>query len=313
MDNTVEESNFIEDYIDSTSLFVKFMIASKQWSSLSLREVNIWKNNFDSNLVSQYYSSRLLSHFLYYSEHDMELMLKKGVEDIIVNSVILQEQLKSNFSCLPQDLSHIYNSEISKTLFIPLLDKNKPHESGNQMARILVQKLGISQSNTTFHYDLSDLHSKYTRVVIVDDCIGSGHQFTDFLDTAQTRDNSFLMKWCSDNNIQLFYLSLIGFKNTVERLNNTMTNISIHCVQLVDECLRVFNDESYVWTDKSEMINAKEHIQSILNSVEVPLMGYNNLDFLVAMHSNIPDWSLPLLWKSRDNWQLLMRRKNSDD
>lgn len=302
-----------DDFIDNANKFITFMLECRQWSGLDMDDIDQWISNFRNyNAEGIYYAYKLLCQTIYFSEDDLEFLLKEGIINTVINSDILNEQLLHEFQLSQQELQYRINNELKTTLFVPLLDGDKPHESGNQLSRILVQRMGINSSQSLFTYKLSDAHASFKRLIIVDDCIGSGDQCFEFWEKkARTADGTLLKDWCERNNIKAYYVALIGYTNSIEKLKNDLKGLNFCCVIKLSETHKVFSDTSYVWKDSTEMSLAKEYFSEILNEKCIPLYGYKDLDFAAVMHRNIPDWSLPLFWKGNSEWKILMKRKNS--
>lgn len=83
------------------------------------------------------------------------------------------------------------------------------------------------------------------------------------------------------------------------------------CETLTDE-QRVFSTNSRFFESQDEKDRAIDYLQKLLKDKQISLTGYAGLDYAVAFHHNIPDWSLPLFHKRRSNWRPLVMRKDSD-
>lgn len=159
------------------------------------------------------------------------------------------------------------------------------------------------------------MKNQITKLIIVDDCVGSGDQLTNFWTTSTVTDNGNIVtisEFCNIHQIQAKYLTLFGYEESIQNLRTKLSGIDIYCVRLLYDNLRVFSDSSYIWEDIDERDKALKLFAEITKNAGIPLWGYKNLDFAFMMHKTIPDWSLPLFWKENADWNLLMRRKNSD-
>jgi hypothetical protein len=107
------------------------------------------------------------------------------------------------------------------------------------------------------------------------------------------------------------YVALIGYVNSLHNLSNELPDLSIYCIETLQDEYRVFGKDTIYWSDDAEREDAIAYFKSITDTQGIPLFGYNELDFALIMHQNIPDWSLPLFWKGTTDWPILMRRKNS--
>lgn len=305
-------------HINRCKSYVAFMLSQQQWSGLTKAEVDRWLSNF-RNLQSKeiLLVYKLLTNIIYFSEKDVLEALKEGVHNCICYKAILDKQTNADFGLSQQALSNILKEEINKTCFIPLLDSDSPHESGNYITRLLVQQGIIPQECSMFIDRLATTFQSgtVTRLVIVDDCVGSGNQLRDFWEDTLVfvgTENIPLKELCKRYNIGTNYLTLFGYDQSILGLKNEFKDLDIHCVRFLSETQRVFSDSSYIWENCGERDAALELFNSLAKDSGIPLYGYRSLDFAFIMHQTIPDWSLPLLWKETADWKLLMRRKNSN-
>jgi len=325
--NTFKDSNKIMEKIDSEKslyinkckAFISFMVSQQQWSGLSMASIDLWLKNFKKlSIDEQGLVFKLLTNIIYFSENDMLDALKLGVYKCLSYKDILEKQLSSCFTTSIHTLNSMHKANINKSCFVPLLDKDAPHESGNNICRTLVQQGIIPSNHSIFIEQVPQLLKSLpiTNLVIVDDCVGSGDQFKAFWKETQISDEENVLtitELCNKYNIKANYLTLFGYDKGIEELRKNYTNLNIVCVQNLTENHRVFSNISYIWEDEEERKKAILLFSSIAKSAGISFYGYNYLDFAFIMHKTIPDWSLPLFWQENDDWRLLLRRKNSDD
>lgn len=304
-------------HINKCKSFIDFMLSQQQWSGLTKNEVERWLNNFhglpprETLLIY-----KLLTSLIYYSEKDVLDALREGIHSCLFYDIVLERQKAADFTLSQHALSNIAKNELKNTRFIPLLDSDSPHESGNYVTRLLVQQ-GLVATNQSMFLDkvvMAFQSQKFSRLVVVDDCVGSGDQLCDFWEKAVVNINSNpvpLKSFCSSNEIEVNYLTLFGYDKSILRLKKELCDLKICCVRTLSDSQRVFQENSYVWTTEEERKVALELIKKLTNECGIPLYGYKDLDFAFIMHQTIPDWSLPLFWKENVDWKLLMRRKNS--
>jgi hypothetical protein len=306
-----------EIYINRCKQFIEVMINTKQWSGLTKNDVHRWVSNFKNLSPNQLYIVyKLLTNIVYYSNDDIVFLLKDGIRNRLFNGIILNNQIGSDFHLDDTQITDIINAEMKCTCFIPLLDTNSPHESGNYISRLLVQNNIIDKCQSIFLSGVKDAitNFNYKRIVIVDDCVGSGDQLNEFWNSKATIDNTntLLKEWAKVENIEVNYLVLVGYKKTMVELSNNLPKINFYCLRELDDDLRVFNDKSYIWEDTNEKNLALSLFDTIAVNNDIALYGYKLLDFAFIMDKTIPDWSLPIFWKNNKNWNNLMTRKDSN-
>lgn len=306
-------------YISKCREYINFMFSQQQWSGLTQAEVNQWLQNFSAlGPEEMELVYKLLVNIIYFSEKDLESVLREGVYSCVAYNAILNKQLNSGFETSSHALSTAYEDELQKTCFVPLLDSHSPHESGNFVSRLLVQRGIVDETQSMFIEDAVNAikANRFSRVVIVDDCVGSGQQLESFWKSQQVNDDDMSVSievFCQKYNVSANYLTLFGYNQNIHRLQNELPELRILCVRLLGDEHRVFNKNSYIWHDEAELQRAQELFANLCMDAGIPLYGYRNLDFAFIMHNTIPDWSLPIFWKRNNDWNLLMRRKNSDD
>jgi len=306
------KANKFQDYLDNANLAIKFFLECHQWSGLKREVVTKWLGNFSGSLQGKYYATRLLSQLFYYSEIDLEILLKEGVFNIVITKeLLLKKQLSAGFGLNQNQLQIEFDRAMERTLFIPLLDVNEPYESGNQIARMLVQQLGVPNSQVTFAGKITSSHNVFERIIIIDDCIGSGDQCRKFWENTQIADGTLLRQWCRDQHVTAHYVALIGYEQNIIKLSKEFTDLKICCVERLEDEHSIFGQNSIFWRDEEEKNNAMSYFDQITLENEIPIFGHGDMDFSVIMHKNIPDWSLPMFWRGNQNWSILMRRKNS--
>lgn len=306
-------------YISKCKEYINFMFLQQQWSGLTQAEVNLWLQNFRTlGIEEMELVYKLLVNIIYFSEKDLESVLREGVYNCVGYKSVLEKQKNSQFETSSRALETTYKDELKRTCFIPLLDSNSPHESGNFVARLLVQRGIIDATQSMFIDDAATAikSGEFSRVVIVDDCVGSGQQLETFWNFQTVTDGGALVSirdFCKKYGVKANYLTLFGYNNNIERLQKELTELKVFCARLLSDEHRVFGKISYIWDDEEELQKALELFATLCETAGIPLYGYRDLDFAFIMHNTIPDWSLPLFWKRNADWNLLMRRKNSDD
>lgn len=307
-------------YITKCKAFIDFMLLQQQWSGITKRDIDKWINNFqglsEDELRLVY---RLLTNIIYFSEKDVTEVLKRGVFECVSYNSVLTAQKTQGFALSQKALRNIYEQELNGSCFVPLLDSGAPHESGNYVTRLLVQQGIVPQDKSMFLNSALPLliSGKIRKLIIVDDCVGSGQQLTDFWETKTVANIGgvplTLKALCQKYGITANYLTLFGYEKNIQRLRGKFPDLTIFCVRYLRDKHRVFSDESYVWDDTTERDKALELFKSVTKDVGIPLYGYKGLDFAFIMHQTVPDWSLPVFWKENADWNLLLRRKNSND
>lgn len=306
-------------YINKCKAFIDFMLTQQQWSGLTKSDIDSWLNNFkELSHEERELVYKLLTNLIYFSENDVADALEKGVYDCLSYSVILNKQKLSKFSLSTNALKNVHKENINKACFVPLLDSGAPHESANNICRTLVQQGIIPDERSKFIYQVPDLlkTGQVNNLIIVDDCVGSGDQLRTFWEKTRIDiDGSSLSikELCHKYSVKANYLTLFGYNKSIETLRKELSDLNIICVRELNDQHRVFSDSSYIWKNDEEKAKALDLFDSLAKNAGIPTYGYKKLDFAFVMHKTIPDWTLPIFWKENSDWNLLLRRKNSND
>ena len=127
------------------------MLLQQQWSGLTKVDIDRWIGNFGGlSDEEQMLVYKLLSNIIYYSENDLIEILKEGVYKCVAYESILEQQRNIKFNLSQKALRNIYEEELRQSCFVPLLDSDSPHESGNYMARLMVQQGIIANEQSMF-------------------------------------------------------------------------------------------------------------------------------------------------------------------
>lgn len=305
----------MELYCSNKKALLRTICRSNQWSGITEGNIDDWLYHNFKEVKGKYFAIKILLHGLYYSENNLIALLKDGIFNKILGNNIKKQLIgDGNIYKLKSEIEAEIKDELSKTLFIPLLDNDKPSESGNAIIRYLNHKLSIPSANTAFHFlvDLQQLHA-YKRIIIVDDCLGSGDQLTGFWNY---NDKFRVIKEEAQRlGLEIYYLILIGNEESLTQLqiNGELVGLKVVICEKVNKENGVFHLANNIWSgDQDEMDDAIRYFDNISATYSVPRLGFNNMDFAVFIHNTTPDWSLPIFWTENSDWKPLFKRKNSE-
>lgn len=293
-----------------------FYIEARCWDGIDHETFAAWLQNFPDD-EGQYYALRLLHRFIYYSENDVVQLCRYGIFNLLLGADLLDDQRASDFSRSQKQLEQKMGLAIASSRFVPLLDQVKPYESGNLITHILVHKLSFSGSLIINPDDVvREIQKGCQHIIIVDDCVGSGDQITAYWTKPFRFKGSYLISFRdvaqSFPKVRFHYLALVAAAKGIRKAIKSTSGLNILSCETLTDDYRVFSKGSRFFSSEQEKKRAREYLTALLKPQRISIMGYDNLDFAVAFHHNIPDWSLPLFHKRRDNWRPLMIRKDSD-
>ena len=297
-------------YMDQCALFIEFLLKKRQWSGIGRADYNRWKNNFKEIEDGDYIAVRIIDSLLYYSEDDMLKMMDDSIMKVYEKEVILPLQIEKRFSSLPSEVEYAVREAMNSTIVMPCLeDVQDPGASGPEIVRNIRNHF-TPQLQIVYNHNLHPT-AEYKILIIIDDCIGSGKQCETFWNEAEIREDKLLREWVKEKGVKAHYIALVGYKKTVEELNEKFSDITFSCAEYLSDYHQVFSDVSRCWMDNEEQVWAMKLLEEKLNEHGIELNGYSGLSFAVALHKTIPDWSLPMLFKNKNDWQHLLERKTT--
>lgn len=192
---------------------------------------------------------------------------------------------------------------------IPVVRRDDPPtKSGYIVARLLKQELRINERWIVQPDSIADHLSKGTAFCLfVDDFLGTGRQFEDFVNTLPM-DRSF-------STVYAAYTPLVAYKQGLVDLRDKFPNLRMMAVETLDDSHRLFHAESHCFDDGVNAAEiAKTFYYDFLETKGIRIdpalaCGYGNLQLAYAFKHGIPDNNLPILWwSSTSGWNPLFVR-----
>lgn len=264
----------------------KFGEITKRWGDAD------FKKDFDGildNWINQFTTDErpllleLLKNFYYYTEKAID---RKVVE-------------------LHQHFLEINGEEISKVVFSKI-----PKEYGVANSDIMFTSYWLN--NDIKGYSSYDVIREYLendavpeKLVIVDDYMGSGDTVTGALKTmlsvAPELHNSKLY-------VLVIHASQIGIKNLNAFISERGLDLTFICLENTDKAFQ----EDYIFSKIDAKLKEEEYRQicDCKNVSKGAVLGYKDIQSLVAFDKTTPNDTLGLFWHSAENFVALFR-KNS--
>ena len=293
------------DHIKNKTAF--YIHDINQWSDAELSDLDLWIANFPDD-EGRYIAMRLLNRFVYYSERDVKRFLMHGLYKILLYEPSLIWNQARQFRTTTPEQQLFAQQFLAATTFAPLLDRNKPSESGNVLCRYLNRDLGISSKQICQPSELAGVTNK--RVVIVDDFVGSGQQIIDFWNKPKIAGET-LTNIATANNLEVTYLSLVATRYGLNRVGRMTTGLRVVSCEVLEDSYRIFSAPSLYLGPHDELLVARRYLETLCQNRNIPLLGFHKLDFAVAFHHSIPDATLPLFFTKNSRWNPLIKRRRS--
>jgi hypothetical protein len=289
-------------YVEDAETFFSLMSRTRQWDALQPDAVQRWLDNFPTDEL-RYYACRVLRGLLYYSERDVETLLREALFHKVIGGIVRSEQRALSFGQFPSTLAYNFRRTVERTLLVPLVVADSPAESSSEVTRIAQQRLDIPGSRICYPHQIPEQDfADIDNVVIVDDNLGSGDQFREFWTTYRGHRSSELARFLASANASVFSLVLVANAPALAALRDEFPEVAFCCAQELPSAWEVFGNSSVYWPDPEEQTEAETALEAHLGKFGIPLKGYGAMSYALILHRTVPDWCLPALWQQAEDW-----------
>ncbi|WP_155300847.1 phosphoribosyltransferase [Deinococcus kurensis] len=249
-----------------------------------------WLNNFPSELKSLAY--RLLYSFTYISEAMTDSML--------INTI-------QNLSCdlhNPSSLSE-WKDFINGVAFAPVRTNGLNFsDSGNLFVGKVKKLLQLDEECIIGNLDeIVNLICDGKKVILVDDFVGTGDQFDQFILMLKESNGSY-KKSCLEN---LIYAPLLSTARGYKNITSMHTQVKFSPLHIISEDYSVLGENSIFWRGltkegRAEKITQIVEISKQLRVEDSLIFGYKDLGLGLSFQHGAPDATLPIFTHSAGNW-----------
>lgn len=258
--------------------------------------VRAWLNQFD-NYISQRLMFKILQKIKFYSQSEIRSKMNEAY-NIIRRDIIQRIE---------------YGKRKQSDIIVSYID-GPGKSGGGKYAKLFADENGIYAENVIERGKLADAIYKNERlqsIVFIDDFIGTGESAKQYFIELKEDCNDIL----DSVNFKLFYIAITGFQKSKleveETINHLRLPIQVHICDTLDSQDICFNEDSYIFSDESERINALRIAHEIGSKLvkKYPL-GYGDCQTAIVFSDSCPNNNLPILWKesSSPEWMPLFKR-----
>ena len=286
------------------------------------RSVERWLDNFDGRSGLSQEAERLhalyfLSQFLYFGVREIRVLLQALFRDLFLIPLIQEIRKKKGGSRDPALISQELSIAMSKTRFMGV---GNPSESGVHLLYYFRQENDLQKRSfmdTAQIFTLSGGAREVTdpcidRYIFLDDVCGSG-------DTALTYSTNFLQELREKKPqahiaYHCIFATEMGLSNVRQ---NTVFGDNAKAIFELDASYRCLSSESRYFNNCPAQIE-KTHLSQVALSYGELLApghagGFGNGQLLLGFSHNIPDNTLPIIWRDSSNgspipWTAALRR-----
>lgn len=286
-------------YTDHIVARARDLIAHNIWQGLAEIQLSRWLNNFHT-AERRYFAARVLDTLMFRSDPQTKSMVTHLFHRTLPDLARLHG--------LPSELYSAFDRLRTGTepniRLVPVVpSKNPIMPSGPLIVRLARNHLDIRKQWIIGH---EEIQSSTPFVVFIDDFIGTGTQFSSFLQQAKLEHLVSERRCC--------FVTLAGHSFGIGELMSTFPNLPVSAVDLLEPRNGLFHKQSLAFPDGTNSISeAKTFYNEMLADIHVTSArfreGFGQLNLAYAFAHTVPNNSTPLLWwPGNANWTPLFNR-----
>lgn len=248
---------------------------------ISRSRIDRWLDNFLSE-EDKLVALDILSKFLYFNENEIMKLCEIAFKQLLLRISKIEAEKVSI------DLKNLREKFLKRCRFYGL---GGASESSHHLLYRFRQMNDLPEALFPKNIDV-DFTGDF--IVFFDDMIGTGEQACKYWE--RNIENKF------DSRIKkrFFYLVLAAYTDGIEEIERQTKFEVIPCI-IFDNSYRAFNEKSCFFIDKKERKKARNIAEKYGKNIHDWPLGFLNFQGLMGFHHNIPDTTLPIIWK-RNGW-----------
>ena len=265
-----------------------------------------WLKNFPEGQAGgqneRLHGAFLLSQFMYFGIREMRELLKALYRDVYKYPIVERHRRSHSDSVDCKQLNALFEAELQQTRFLGV---GNPSESGTHLLYYFRQENGLPRRLFINGHEVFDRtggtatprlkEPDIRHYVFIDDFCGSG--------TQATRYSASLVADIKRLNPEthVSYYVLFSTARGIERVKAGTAFDDVACVCELDETFRCFSETSRYFRNTVEAID-KEFAEAMCRNYGADLLpghelGYDDGQLLIGFFHNVPDNTLPVIWK----------------
>jgi hypothetical protein len=265
-----------------------------QGKSITTHHVRAWLEQFTNN-IERRLMFKLLQSVSFYSE-----------EKIRERLTIIHKYVRQGMT------SSIKEGERSNRAIL-LSSFDNPAKSSSSYARLYASENKIFSENVSSLEDIDkfiskDKEKRITRLVFIDDIVGSGNTIIEGLQDLNRRCGETL----KSSDIRVIVANICGLESGRESIEAIKPDLyfdfDIYICDVLNNSDRCFSEESSIFT-LEERKTARDIVQKYGSKLQKKQpLGYADGQLLIVFRDTCPNNSLPILWDKKEFWMPLFRR-----
>ncbi len=281
------------------------------WPLKSVLAPESWLSNFQQHELN--HALYLLNSFMYFSDTLVDEIFAAAVRTL---SRLLMTSDDSCSSLKAKWQSFIDSAIVTYTTG----ERPNPTDSGYQFAR-KARAMGIAEDRIKMPDQVCFAlqNGLNAPVIIVDDFIGSGHQFFTSWDRQYGSPPRSLREMAAVTSAPFYVCPAFCTEYALGQLRSACPRLTINPGHLIAKSYSALADDSIVWpshlrdtaVDFLRSASSRAGIPDTEGSTPEDWRGFAKLGLTIALEGSVPDATLPLFYWERNGWHPLLRRTNA--
>lgn len=267
------------------------LISYGVWSGIQQSRLKSWIANFRT-LEERYFAALVLDLLVYRSDDQTLSLLRQLLSRVIPDHA----RISGLSAAVRMTYQSVRTDKVDpKVRIVPVIPPgSSPTKSGPVIARHLKRTLRISERWVIYPEQVEAVLPSLDAVIFIDDFLGTGDQFSDFLLDTQLAPHI--------NSSCFIYGCLAAHRYGIQSLQKMFPKLHIAAVERLDDSHALFHSDSGTFPDgENSAEKAKEFYYSLLSDRGINISGpdrrgYGHLELAYAFQHSVPDNSLPILW-----------------
>jgi hypothetical protein len=290
-------------YADSIFTRCRELIGYDLWSGLQRHRLDAWITNFRTP-EERYLAARVLDSLIYRSDAQT-ISLMRQLFSRVLPDCAREHRLSPHLQGCYLTLRGTGDPRVR---IVPVIPPNSPPtKSGPTIARHLKRALRFNDDWIIYPHDVPGQLGNADVFVFVDDFLGTGTQFNDFL--ADTGLAAYVSSCC------FIYGSLAAHTLGMSNLRIAFPDLHVATVEKLDDSHALFHDTGGSFPDElNSCETAKQFYYDLLDDRGLHIVGpdrrgFGHFEIAYAFEHAVPDNSLPILWWDESSqWRPLFDR-----
>ncbi|WP_445169278.1 phosphoribosyltransferase-like protein [Mycolicibacterium sp. Dal123E01] len=287
------------------------VLSANVWDGAINRvDIENWLANFDGSKMpvdeEHLNSIHLLANFNLFGITEVRQLLKTMFRDLFRYPIIQEIRSKNGNTLDNKVVAREWRRQLQSTRFLGM---GNPSESGAHLLYYFRQENRLSKDFFLHQHQILNgpvgdtsarlIDSSVTRLVFIDDVLGSGEQAEDY--SAKFVSQVKQAAKAGGNNLVVEYFVLFAKEEGLRRARSTEFD-RVEAVHEIQASELAFSDNSRIYAVESDGITKEAGLKlaSHYGSLVCPEhpLGYKGGQMLLGFRHNIPDNTLPIIWSS---------------